>query len=78
MPQAGVTGDKVTMHIFKESAMKWIISALLSCLAGFVWSQTNLQVEFRWLMSNHCNNTSPALKLKNIPTRHHWLAHSDD
>lgn len=48
--------------------MKWIISALLSCLAGFVWSQTNLQVEFRWLMSNHCNNTSPALKLKNIPT----------
>lgn len=48
--------------------MKWFISAMLCCLAGSAWSQSHLQVEFRWLMSNHCNNNSPALKLQNIPT----------
>ena len=47
--------------------MKWFISALLVGLTGSVSAQANLQVDFRWLMSNHCNNTSPALKLKNIP-----------
>ena len=47
--------------------MKWFISALLVGLTGSVNAQANLQVDFRWLMSNHCNNTSPALKLKNIP-----------
>ena len=47
--------------------MKWFISAMLCCLAGSAWSQSQLQVEFRWLMSNHCNNNSPALKLQNIP-----------
>ncbi len=47
--------------------MKWFFSALLACLAGSISAQANLQVDFRWLMSNHCNNTSPALKLKNIP-----------
>lgn len=47
--------------------MKWFISALLVGLTGSVSAQANLQVDFRWLMSNHCNHTSPALKLKNIP-----------
>jgi len=47
--------------------MKWFISALLVGLTGSVSAQANLQVDFRCLMSNHCNNTSPALKLKNIP-----------
>jgi len=47
--------------------MEWFISALLACMAGSVHAQANSQVDFRWLMSNHCNNTSPALKLKNIP-----------
>ena len=47
--------------------MKWFLSALLVGLTGSVSAQANLQVDFRWLMSNHCNNTSPALKLKNIP-----------
>jgi len=63
-------GDKVDFDFpSKETAMtvKWFISALLAGLAGSAWSQSNLQVDFRWLMSNHCNNNSPALKLQNIP-----------
>lgn len=47
--------------------MKWLISLSLAGLAGTVSAQANLQVDFRWLMANHCNNNSPALKLKNIP-----------
>ncbi len=47
--------------------MRWLITALLICLTGSVAAQANLQVDFRWLMANHCNNNSPALKLKNIP-----------
>ena len=45
---------------------KWM-TALTVCIASAAWSQSNIQVDYRWLMSNHCNNTSPALNLNNIP-----------
>jgi phosphatidylethanolamine-binding protein (PEBP) family uncharacterized protein len=47
--------------------MKSTFFALLVLVSGTSWSQTQLQVDFRWLMSNHCNNNSPELKLKSIP-----------
>jgi len=48
--------------------MKSLFFALLVFVSSTCWSQTQLLVDFRWLMSNHCNNNSPELKLKNIPS----------
>jgi phosphatidylethanolamine-binding protein (PEBP) family uncharacterized protein len=31
------------------------------------WAQPSLGVNFRWNISHHCSNTSPSIKLKNIP-----------
>ena len=47
--------------------MKNWMASLMLVMASSAWSQTTIQVDFRWLMSNHCNNTSPALNLNNIP-----------
>ena len=41
----------------------WIL-AVLACSAH---AQNSLQVEFRWLISHHCANTSPAIRVSNIP-----------
>lgn len=38
--------------------------ALLACTA---MAEPSLQVDFRWLISHHCVNTSPAIRVKNIP-----------
>lgn len=48
--------------------MKNWIASLAMLLTGAAWSQSNVQVDFRWLMSNHCNNTSPVLNLSNLPS----------
>jgi len=48
--------------------MKSLPALLLVFLSSPAWAQNSLNVEFRWLISHHCSNQSPALKLKNIPT----------
>jgi len=48
--------------------MKSLSALLLVFLLSPAWAQNSLNVEFRWLISHHCSNRSPALKLKNIPT----------
>ena len=47
--------------------MKTIFAAIVLISSGMAWSESQMQVDFRWLMSNHCNNTSPELRLKSIP-----------
>lgn len=40
----------------------------LALAAHTAMAQSSLQVDFRWLISHHCVNTSPAIRVKNIPT----------
>lgn len=48
--------------------MKWSALFILSLLASAASAQSRLQVEFRWLISHHCTDTSPVIRVKNIPT----------
>lgn len=47
--------------------MKTFLVFFSSLLCFPAWSQTPLGVNFRWHISHHCSNTSPLIKLKNIP-----------
>ena len=47
--------------------MKTFLVFFSSLLCVPAWSQTPLGVNFRWHISHHCSNTSPLIKLKNIP-----------
>ena len=51
----------------KGTRMKKWITSFVVMVAGTAGAQSNFQVDFRWLMSNHCNNTSPELHLSNLP-----------
>jgi len=58
---------KAIIGHYQEYAMKSLSALLVIFFVAPAWAQNSLQVEFRWNISHHCSNTSPALKLKNIP-----------
>lgn len=47
--------------------MKLTALFILAMLSHTAMAQASLQVDFRWLISHHCVNTSPAIRVKNIP-----------
>ena len=47
--------------------MKLTALFILALLAHAAMAEPSLQVDFRWLISHHCVNTSPAIRVKNIP-----------
>ena len=48
--------------------MKWTALFTLAMLSQSALAQDHLQVDFRWLIAHHCVNTSPAIRVKNIPS----------
>jgi phosphatidylethanolamine-binding protein (PEBP) family uncharacterized protein len=50
-----------------ERVMKLIVLFTLTLLANTALAQSNLQVDFKWLISHHCTATSPVIRVKNIP-----------
>ena len=47
--------------------MKTFLVFFMSFSVVSAWAQSNLGVSFRWNIAHHCSNTSPVIKLKNIP-----------